>query len=317
MTAFAPGGTSLAPDADYESAKFAEHGRGARGHRALSTPPRFEKRSRERSPPRARTSASSRRASRRARRRAISSRCSRWSTSSSPRLAATRARSRRGARGRSRARRTGASPRRRRSATSSSLFSTQNHRRRQPDDARGDPEGRPRQGLRLLQGPLRRRLGVHVRLRRQPRSRQDEGARRDATSARSPRTNRKETWRDVERAAAARGREEGGREGLGAEELRVAHVPRQGDLVARRGERHADARRGAPHPPARGAARGHGGRLRRERRRRRSRGGRSRSTASRSASAARRRTSTSSRRPSGTRSRRSRRTGSAPTTSRR
>ena len=92
MAAFAPGGTSLAPDADYESAEFASTvvGQGGLGafdatalRKALSG--------------KVATAATHigelEEGSRRARRRATSSRCSRSSISSSPRLAATRARS--------------------------------------------------------------------------------------------------------------------------------------------------------------------------------------------------------------------------------
>jgi zinc protease len=143
MTAFAPGGTSLAPDADYESAKYA-HAVVARGASDRSTRRRCARRSRGRSSrARAPTSASSRRGLRRARRRAISSRCSSSCTSRSPRRAATRtpfvvAR----ARAREREEPAALSGDRPSTTTSSGLLDDEPPAS-PADDARGDPEGRP------------------------------------------------------------------------------------------------------------------------------------------------------------------------------
>ncbi len=105
--------------------------------------------------------------------------------------------------------------------------------------------------------------------------------RRGATSASSAR-------KGVAKKAVAEGTEP---------KARVSHhLPRQGDLVARHRERHAHARRGAPHPPARDPPRGHGRRLRRERGRQRRAAAAARVRLPRELRRARRRTSRSSRR---------------------
>ena len=119
----------------------------------------------------------------------------------------------------------------------------------------GDRRVRCRQGARVLQGSVRRRVGLHVRDRRRGRPRQAAPARRDLP--REPADEEAHGCRKgFEDPQGARRREEGVARRRGAEGDRAARLPRRRDVDARQGSRHAHPRRGAERPAAQGPPRG-------------------------------------------------------------